>query len=89
MGGRKGGWVVADFHRAVMRPALQALTSMQDLSSGVQALVTQGRRRSDTTWLNYTTITYSGGLCLEVIEREDAPGGMPRVRFSLMSHMCS
>ena len=88
VGGRQGGWVVADFHRSVMKPALQALTSDSAAEYGVTALVSKGQRRVETTWLNYTTLTFTSELCLEIVARDDAPGSMPRVRFSLMRHLC-
>ena len=87
-GGRQGGWVVADFHRAVMKPALQALTSPNEPRRGVHALVSDGHRRTEVSWLNYTTITFTDELCLEIIAREDVPGGMPRVQFSVMRRLC-
>lgn len=59
-----------------------------DSASGAPALLAAGGHRRETTWLNYTTLTYTSELCLEIVPRDDAPGGMPRVRFSLMRHMC-
>lgn len=88
VGGRMGGWVVADFHRAVMKPAMQALTMAHAEGNGVGALVRSGRSRHVTTWLNYTTITYTSELCLEVSARA-APGAIPSVRFQVMQHMCT
>lgn len=84
VGGRQGGWVVADFHRVVMKPALQALIAA---NGGLDALVSSGGLRRETTWLNYTTLTYTSELCLEVAARGDS-GAMPRVRFEVMRHMC-
>jgi hypothetical protein len=40
------------------------------------------------SWLNYTTITFTDELCLEIIARDDVPGGMPRVQFSVMRRLC-
>lgn len=88
VGGRHGGWVVADFHRAVMKPALQAL-SAASAEHGASALLAAGSHRVETTWLNYTTLTHSMSLCVEIIARDDAPGGMPRVQFSPMRHLCT
>ena len=87
VGGRQGGWVIADFHRAVMKPAQQALTAAHE-SGGVSALVSSGGHRRETTWLNYTTLTYTSELCLTVGAR-DAPGAMPSVRFEVMKYTCT
>lgn len=87
-GGRQGGWVVADFHRAVMKPALQALTSAHGADGGVSALLGSGGHRRETTWMNYTTLTYTSELCL-VVGARDAPGAMPWARFEVMRHKCA
>lgn len=86
-GGRQGGWVVADFHRAVMLPALQALTSAHQ-SSGINALLSSGVYRRETTWYNHTTMTYTSELCLDVSTR-DVPAALPTVRFEVMRFKCS
>lgn len=87
VGGRQGGWVVADFHRTVMRPALQALISAHE-SGGVNSLVSDGGHRRDTTFYNYTTLTYTSELCL-VVNARDAPGAMPTARFEVMRFRCA
>jgi hypothetical protein len=80
-GGRLGGWVVTDFQKSVMRPA------MQELSSGERVLVMGGGHHKETSWYNYTTLTYTSEVCLVVTSR-DEPGALPRVTFSLMKHYC-
>ena len=97
-GSRQGGWVVSDFHRSVMRPAMHALTAPPSADgsyadSGDEAtrgdtLVMSGGFRAETTWFNYTTLTYTSELCVEVRLREDVPEGLPHVRFTLMRHRC-
>ena len=90
VGGRHGGWVVADFHRSVMKPALQALSAAAGVTDhSARTLLGAGSQRTETSWLNYTTVTHSASLCLEVIARDEAPGGMPRVKFSLMHRLCT
>ena len=96
-GGRKGGWVIADFHRTVLKPAVHALTAAggaggaaggEGGAAGGGTLVETGGARVETSWLNYTTLTYTSEVCLSVTTREDAPGALPRARFELMRHMC-
>ena len=79
--------MVSDFHRAVMRPALQALSS-PTAADGALRLLAAGLVRSSTSWYNYTTVTYTSSLCLDVATRHDAPAGMPAVNFVLMQHLC-
>ncbi len=43
-------------------------------------------RRVETSYFNYTTVTYTSEVCLTVAARE--PGALPRARFELMRHMC-
>ena len=64
-----------------MRTAIQQLTTPAPL-------VASGGHHRDVTWWNYTTLTYTSEICLEIAAR-DAPGGTPRVRFSLMRHLCA
>jgi hypothetical protein len=78
--------VVADFHRDAMKAALRALTAAHE-SGGVTALLGASGARRETSWLNYTTVTHTAELCLQIIAR-DGPGRMPKVRFELMRHMC-
>ena len=105
-GGRQGAWVIVDFHRTIMKPAMQALTSKhaatqpesgasREVADGAdghaiaepRALVTTGGHHKETTWYNYTTLTYTSEICLDVIAR-DEPGALPRVVFSLMRQKC-
>ena len=46
-----------------------------------RALVTTGGHHKETTWYNYTTLTYTSEICLDVIAR-DEPGALPRVVFN-------
>lgn len=83
VGGRQGAWVISDLHQAVMRPALQALTTTSEEG---ETVVTGGGHHAVKSWLNYTTITYTAEVCLEVWR--GAEGGLPRIRLSRMQHMC-
>lgn len=90
-GGRPGGWVIQDFHKTIMKPALQRLTAAyaeRGAPAEPVALVTTGDRLKETTWYNYTTLTYTSEICLDVTARDDAPGALPRVAFSIMNHGC-
>ncbi len=82
---RQGGWVIADFHSHVMRPALQALTAPHEHGAD-GSLIATGSRRVETSYFNYTTVTYTSEVCLTVAARES--GALPRARFELMRHMC-
>ncbi|KAL1525390.1 hypothetical protein AB1Y20_020254 [Prymnesium parvum] len=83
VGGRQGAWVVSDLHQLVMRPALQTLTVRNERGDN---LITEGGHHVHVTWPNYTTITYTADVCLEITPSFDV--GLPRVRFSRMLHMC-
>ena len=98
VGGRQGGWVVADFHKSVMKPAITKLVARQtggtagaSGAEGVELLLDDpnARRHAYTSWLNYTTTTLSSSLCLEIHSREgEGMGALPRVTFALMEHLC-
>ena len=83
VGGRQGAWVISDLHRMVMRPAMQTLTAPTAHGGTV---VTEGGHHKYTSWANYTTVTYTSEVCLEIVRGPE--GGLPRVRFSRMQHMC-
>ena len=83
VGGRQGAWVISDLHQLVMRPAMQTLTASNEHGGH---LITEGGHHKSTSWANYTTITYTTELCLEVVR--SAEGGLPQIRFSHMRHMC-
>ena len=83
VGGRQGAWIISDVHQMVMRPAIQALTAP---SEDGETIVIGGGHHAITSWLNYTTISYTAEVCLEV--SHGLEGGLPRVQFSRMLHMC-
>lgn len=83
VGGRQGAWVISELHMLVMRPAMQTLTVGHH---GEGNLVMGEGRYETVTWLNYTTITYTRDLCLEVVHELD--DGLPQIRFTIMQDMC-
>ena len=76
--GGLGGWMIAEFHHQVMRPAIAALTAA-DVDG--ETLVSRGGYKKQTSLLNSTTYTYMADVCLEVSQK---PGQMPSVKFGLM-----
>jgi hypothetical protein len=84
--GRRGGWVIEDFHRNVMEPAIQALTAPHE-HDGTSLVTSGGHGKPEVTWAtNKTTIYYTSEVCLSITK---SPGAkLPRARFELMKTMC-